>query len=119
MSSQIEKIGKTKELMKVLDTLGFSEDLERSHSPRTIKPKRRSQKRYFRRSVLIVAKDSKSVEKAGRNIPGVDVLEVDRLRIEKLAPGGKPRLAIWSEAALESLKEGIAKSTRNYKQVAA
>jgi large subunit ribosomal protein L4e len=117
VSSQIEKITKTKELMKALEALGFGEEMERSHAPRTVQGMRRVvQKRHFRNSVLIVAKDSKAVEKAGRNIPGVDVLEVDRLRIEKLAPGAKPRLTLWSEAAVEGLAEGIAKSTLNYKQ---
>lgn len=117
VSSQIEKMTKTKELMKVLAALGLSEEVERSHAPRTVEGKRRRvQKRYFRRSVLIIAKDSKAVEKAGRNIPGVDVLGVDRLRIEKLAPGAKPRLTLWSEAAVSGIAEGIANSALSYKQ---
>lgn len=117
VSSQIEKIAKTKELIKVLDALGFMDDLQKSHTPRAHEgERRRSKRRYFRNSVLIVAKDSKLVAKAGRNIPGVDVLEVDRLRIEKLAPGAKPRLTLWSEAAVSAIADGIAKSTVNYKQ---
>ncbi len=112
VSSQIEKIAKAKELLKVFDALGLSQEVERSHAPRiNINNRRRSRKRYFRNSVLIVAKDSRSVERAGRNIPGVDVLEVDRLRVEKLAPGAKPRLTLWSEAAVESIAEGITKSS--------
>ncbi|MCL5239252.1 MAG: 50S ribosomal protein L4 [Candidatus Marsarchaeota archaeon] len=117
VSNQIEKIARTKELTKVLGVLGFADDMERSHAPRTNDgTRRRSKKRYFRSTVLIIAKDAKSVEKAGRNIPGVDVLEVDRMNIGKLAPGARPRLTLWSEAALESVKDGIAKSTANYKQ---
>jgi large subunit ribosomal protein L4e len=117
VSSQIEKITKTKELTKVLEALGFANDLQRSHAPRTHDgERRRSKKRYFRNSVLIVTKDSKQISKAGRNIPGVDVLEVDRLRIEKLAPGARPRLTLWSEAAVSAIAEGIAKSTVSYKQ---
>ncbi len=117
VSNQIEKIAKTKELNRVLGALGLSNDIARSHSPRTNDgARRRSRKRYFRSSVLIIAKDAKTVEKAGRNIPGVDVLGVDRLRIEKLAPGAKPRLTLWSEAALQDIKSGIEKSTASYKQ---
>jgi large subunit ribosomal protein L4e len=114
VSAQIEKIGRTKDLLKVFGALGLSEDLERSHSPRlSLNNRRRSRRRYFRNSVLIVAKDSKSVERAGRNIPGVDVLEVDRLKVAKLAPGGRPRLTVWSEAAVESVVDGISKSAVN------
>ncbi|MDE1855017.1 MAG: 50S ribosomal protein L4 [Candidatus Micrarchaeota archaeon] len=114
VSSQIEKISRTRELLKVLSALGLSEDISRSHDPRLNQGKRRKvAKRYFRNSVLIVAKDSSSVEKAGRNIPGVDVLGVDRMKVEKLAPGARPRLTVWSEAAFLSLAEGIGKSVMN------
>ncbi|MDE1874096.1 MAG: 50S ribosomal protein L4 [Candidatus Micrarchaeota archaeon] len=117
VSPQIEKMAKTSELVKALDSLGFSEDMERSHAPRLKEDNsRRSRKRYFRNSVLIIAKDPKLVGRAGRNLPGVDVIGVDALRIERLAPGAKPRLALWSESAVESVADGIAKSTASYKQ---
>jgi large subunit ribosomal protein L4e len=36
----------------------------------------------------------------------VDVVEVRNLNVELLAPGGEPgRLTIWSEKAIEELKE--------------
>ncbi len=118
VSSDIEKISKTKDLIKVLEALNITNDVEKSHTPKTKEGRRRMvQKRYFRNSVLIVAKDKVAIEKAGRNIPGVDVIGVEWMRIEKLAPGGRPRLTIWSEAAISSLVEGIAKSTLNYKKV--
>jgi large subunit ribosomal protein L4e len=117
VSSSIEKISKAKELLKVLNAIGLTEDLERSHDPKTKEGRRRSvKKRYFRSSALIVVKDSASIGRAGRNIAGVDVVSVDRMRIEVLAPGAKPRLAIWSEAAISALPEGIQKSTMSYKQ---
>lgn len=117
VSSDIEKIAKTKELMKVLKALGAGEDLKRSHEPKGREGKRRrSKRRYFRSSILIIAKDTSTVEKAGRNIAGVDVISVDRLRIQLLAPGAKPRLTIWSEAALSTLEDGISKSVMSYKQ---
>ena len=119
VSSQIEKISKTRELIKAFAALGLSEDVARSHDPRTTDGKRRrSRKRYFRSSVLIVAKDAVSVSRAGQNIPGVDVLGVASLRVEKRAPRAKPRLTLWSEAAIESIASGIEKSTANRKVVA-
>ena len=85
VSSQIEKISKTRELVKALAALGLSADVAKSHDPKVKMGRRRMvARRYFRNSVLIVAKDAGMVEKAGRNIPGVDVLGVDSLRIEYL-----------------------------------
>jgi large subunit ribosomal protein L4e len=115
--SEIEKIRKTKELMKLLKIMGADMDIEKSHKPRTKEGnRRRSKKRYFRRSILIVAKNTEDIEKAGRNIPGVDILAVDRMKVEVLAPDAKPRLTLWSEAAISSLPDAIANSVANHKQ---
>ncbi len=117
VSSEIEKVAKAKELMKIFAALGLNEDIAKSHYPRSaIESRRRSKKRHFRNSVLLVAKDPKIVGRAGRNIPGVDVLSVDRMRVGKLAPGARPRLSVWSEAAAMSVTEGVAHSVKNYKQ---
>jgi large subunit ribosomal protein L4e len=113
VSPQIEKISKTKELIRVLAALGLSDDVARSHDPRIKTGRRRVKRRYFRKSVLIVAKDAGNVGKAGRNIPGVDVVGVDNLRINLLAPGAKPRLTLWSEAAIDSIAAGMEKSVAN------
>ncbi|MFB6262252.1 MAG: 50S ribosomal protein L4, partial [Bradymonadaceae bacterium] len=44
------------------------------------------------------------IERAARNIPGVDVAPVEELNAELLAPGTEPgRLVIWSENAVEKL----------------
>jgi len=111
VSSQIEKIAKTSDLLKVLGALSLMDDVEKSHAPK-IKPgmRRKVKRRYFRRSVLIVAKDASQLSKSGRNIPGVDVLSVSSLDVEKLAPGANPRLTLWSEAAIPEIEESISKA---------
>merc|ERR1711911_225248 len=44
------------------------------------------------------------VTKAFRNIPGVDVIQVDNLNLLKLAPGGHVgRFCIWTESAFKKL----------------
>ena len=44
--------------------------------------------------------------KAAKNLPGVDVVTVDNLNVELLAPGTHPgRLTIWTQSAIEKLKE--------------
>ncbi|MDE1823828.1 MAG: 50S ribosomal protein L4 [Candidatus Micrarchaeota archaeon] len=108
IDQKIESVSKTKELMRILGKLGLSDDLDASHSPRLAKGMRRkAQLRHFRRSVLIVAKDAGNISKAGRNIPGVEVCGVNELTIRRLAPGGLPRLTVWSENALADVKAAV------------
>ncbi|MDE1825363.1 MAG: 50S ribosomal protein L4 [Candidatus Micrarchaeota archaeon] len=111
MEDKIEGVSKSKELIKILGVLGLKEDLEKSHDPRLRKGLRRSSRiRSFRKTVLIIAKDTSKVEKAGRNIPGVDVRGVESLSVESLAPGAIPRITIWSEAALSTVQEAVKKA---------
>jgi len=111
VSSEIEKVAKTQELMKILAALSLTEDLDRSHSPKSKQGRRRKvQRRYFRNSVLIVAKDASHLLKAGRNVPGVDVVGVMDLSVESLAPGASPRLTVWSEAAIPEIEESVSKA---------
>ena len=98
----IEKVAKTKDLIKVLNSLGFSKDIEVSHKPKLMTG-RGSRKRKFRKTLLIIVNDSKSVGKAGRNIAGVDVIGVKELNIEALAPGALPRPTVWSKSAVAAL----------------
>nr|NIQ06333.1 50S ribosomal protein L4 [Candidatus Korarchaeota archaeon] len=41
-----------------------------------------------------------------RNLPGVDIVKVNNLNVELLAPGTHPgRLTVWTSSALEKLNE--------------
>ncbi|MGC8479472.1 MAG: 50S ribosomal protein L4 [Candidatus Micrarchaeia archaeon] len=105
IDDSIESISKSKEVMQLIKKLGLSNDIEKSHKPRLRKGlSRSSNKRRFRKSILIVTKPNSKIEKAGRNIPGVDVCTIDSLTVNKLAPGGLPRFAIWSKGAVESIE---------------
>jgi large subunit ribosomal protein L4e len=111
IEDKIESISRTKELLRVIKDLGISEDLSRSHDPKIKKGLRRSVKRrIFRKSILIVVKDRRNIEKAGRNIPGVEVKSVGDLRVENLAPGAMPRLTIWSEGAIAGVMSATMKA---------
>lgn len=108
VENEIEGLSKTKELIKVLKSIGLSNDLSRSHDPRIKKGAgRTSRQRHYRKSVLIVVKEGSRVQLAGRNIPGVDVIGVNNLSVEKLAPGALPRLTIWSENAVNALESAV------------
>ena len=104
----IEKIERTKELLKLLENYGAGDDLNRSAKSVTLRAGRgKSRNRRFtvRRGPLIVyEEDNAPVLKAFRNIPGVDAVSVHKLSILKLAPGGTlGRFVIWSSNAFKAL----------------
>lgn len=96
-----ESVSKTKDVYKALYAL-IGDDLNRADygKPRSGVRARKGGKVYPKSAIIAVSKDSPII-KAARNIPGVDVVEVSKLTVEKLAPGAKAgRLAIYTEAAL-------------------
>ncbi len=114
VDSEIEKINKSRELVKVLNALGFSEVLDDSHKPAKRKGLRRlSRQRHFKSGAVIIAKDISKLHYAGRNIPGIDVIGVESMTVGKLAPGANPRIAIWSESAISDIEKGISSSGMN------
>lgn len=104
IDDRIEQVSKVKELLNILNAFALTEDMERSHRPRLLKNNRKARRRAFRKTVLIVANNTEKIERAGRNIPGLDVCNVNHLTIGKLAPGASPRITIWSKSAVENLK---------------
>lgn len=107
ITDDVEKISKTKELLKVLLNLKLDKELERAKKKnvRAGKGKMRGRKYKKKKSLLLVVSDSKEIKKAGRNLPGVEVVQVRNLNVELLAPGASPgRLVIWSESALKELE---------------
>lgn len=106
--SEIEKIEKTKDLVKVLKDLGFEKELERVEEKKIKagKGKARNRKYKIRKSILLVVDNDSKIKNATKNIPGVDVLSVKNLNVEALSPGSHGiRLTLWSESALNKLKE--------------
>ncbi len=107
---KIEKVKRTKELFEFLKRLGLEEELERvsSRSLRAGTSRRRGRRKKIGKGPLIIVSKDEGIVKAGRNIPGVDVIRVDKLNILDLAPGGHGgRLAIWSESALKKIPPTI------------
>jgi large subunit ribosomal protein L4e len=107
--NDIENVSKTKELERILINLKLEKELERAKKKkvRAGKGKMRGRRYKKKKSVLIVvAQKESAISKAARNLPGVDVVDVNNLNAEILAPGGHlGRLTLWSEAAIEKLKE--------------
>lgn len=108
VEDKMESVAKTKELTKILDALKLGTELEQSHSPKLRKGLRRlSQRRQYRKSILIVANDASKINRAARNIPGVDAIDLKSLTVEKLAPGAMPRLSIWTESAVKNIEKAV------------
>ena len=108
IDEKAEALQKTKDVSKMLVSLGIADDLERSKKPELRKGLRRlSNRRKFRKSVLIVASKGSSIIASAANIAGVDSCSVDDISIERLAPGAEPRLVIWSSKAVEGLESAI------------
>jgi large subunit ribosomal protein L4e len=108
IKSDFEKMAKTKDLEKVLKTLGFDQDLERSliTKIRAGIGKRRGRKYKKKKSLLIVVSEKCPVIDAANNLPGVDIVAVNSLNCELLAPGAAPgRATLWTESAITKLEK--------------
>jgi len=107
VSDEIESIEKTKDAVELLENLGLSEELTKCQRKQTRpgKGKMRGRRYKRRRGPLIVYKKDDGCVKAFRNIPGVDLMNVESLNLLALAPGGHVgRLCVWSKSAFESLE---------------
>jgi large subunit ribosomal protein L4e len=103
---KFETLGQTKEVISALTTIGVYNDIVRAKESRKVragKGKLRGRRFKQRKSILIVTADKPLL--AARNLSGVDVVTVDQLNVEHLAPGMQAgRLTVWTEAALIRLE---------------
>mmetsp|Transcript_32018 Transcript_32018/g.42432 ORF Transcript_32018/g.42432 Transcript_32018/m.42432 type:complete len:411 (+) Transcript_32018:45-1277(+) len=99
---------KTSALLKSLDNLGVAADLTRVRTSKKLRNgqgKMRNSRFTLRRGPLVVYGDENPlIKQAARNLPGVDVCNVNRLNLLQLAPGGHlGRLIIFTKDAFEQL----------------
>ena len=103
----IEHIAKTKEIKKLLLSLGFEMELERSAQKkiRAGKGKRRGRRYQKRKGILIVVSQECPLREAARGLPGTDVIPAKGLNAHLLAPGARPgRITLWTTKALEIME---------------
>lgn len=107
VANKLQKMSKTGEVKEVFERLGVWPDVERVKGSRKVRAGRGTMRgRKMRQAVgpLIVVSEDKGIEKAAGNLPGVDVVRVERLNAELLAPGTHPgRLTVWTESAIKKL----------------
>jgi large subunit ribosomal protein L4e len=103
----IVDLAKTKQAVKLLQVLKAYADVEKvinSKKIRAGKGKSRNRRRVLRRGPLIIYDQRSPLLKAFRNLPGVDLVSVNRLSLLLLAPGGHlGRFVIWTRAAYQRL----------------
>lgn len=92
IDDKLEAIEKTKEAIAFLKRFGAYDDVERVANTKTIragKGKLRNNRYRLRRGPLFIySNENPTLVRAVRNIPGVEVGNVNRLNLRQLAPGG-------------------------------
>lgn len=107
IDDSIEKIKKTKQVHDLLRKL-LPEEMKRIKEKKIRPGKGKMRGRKYRRRTgpLILVSGKCDLVKSARNIPGVDVIDVENLNILLLAPGGVAgRLLILTKGALEKLRD--------------
>ena len=109
VSSSVESLAKTKEAVALLKAVSAYTDVTKvsnSRKSRAGKGKIRGRRYRQRRGPLIVYNEDNGIVKAFRNLPGVEVVNVRRLNLLQLAPGGHlGRFVVWTEGAFGLLDE--------------
>ncbi len=108
LDKNFEDLNKTKDVKQALNKLGFSKELQRIKEKkiRAGKGKIRGRKYRTKKGPLIVVGENSKIEKAAKNIQGIDAINVKKLNIELLAPGAVPgRATLWTKNALEILNK--------------
>jgi len=107
VSDKVEEIKKTKEAVQVLKKLKAWADIEKVYSSKRFragKGKMRNRRRIQRRGPLVIYNTDNGITHAFRNIPGITLLNVAKLNLLKIAPGGHVgRFCIWTESAFKRL----------------
>ena len=106
---EFAKVKSTKETREIFKKLGIMEDIVRAKTGKTIragKGKLRGRKYKVPKGPLIVVGEDKGISLGARNHPGVDIVSVENLNTELLAPGTHPgRFTIFTKSAIEKLGE--------------
>ena len=108
VDDKLESYEKTKDAIGFLKRFGAYEDVAKvikNKRLRAGKGKMRGRRYKLRKGPLVVfSHENVKLAKAFRNIPGVEVANVNRLNLRQLAPGGQlGRFIIWTASAFKAL----------------
>ncbi|XP_074651052.1 large ribosomal subunit protein uL4-like [Tubulanus polymorphus] len=107
IADKVEEIKRTKEAVKVLKSFKAWADIEKVYKSKRFragKGKMRNRRRIQKRGPLVIYNQDNGICRAFRNIPGITLINVNRLNLLKIAPGGHVgRFCIWTESAFKRL----------------
>merc|ERR1712198_272653 len=107
VSDKVQAFAKTKEAMIFMKRNKAHNDVDqvyKSQRMRAGKGKLRNRRKVQKKGPLVIYDEDQGLVKAFRNIPGVETIQVSKLNLLKLAPGGHVgRFCIWTEAAFKKL----------------
>lgn len=110
-TDELQDVRTTKDVAGFMEAVNVFDDVIRAKNGKHIRAgggKRRGRKYKKPKSVLFVVSKDNGIGRAARNLPGVDVVTVNKLNAELLAPGTHAgRLAIWTESAIQTLGEVV------------
>jgi len=109
LDDAVGQVAKTRDAIAMLKSLGVWDDVRRVLANRQLragKGKLRDRRHKHRRGPLFVVDEgAESLRRALRNIPGVDICNVNRLNIRQLAPGGHlGRFCVWTQSSFAALE---------------
>jgi len=112
----IEGIQRTKQAIHTLKVVGGYADVLKAKESKKLrrgKGKLRNRRHTNRRGPLVVFNEDNGIVRAFRNLPGVEVAQVDSLNLLQLAPGGHlGRFVIWTKSAFQKLNNNWGSFTR-------
>nr|XP_034326412.1 60S ribosomal protein L4 [Crassostrea gigas] len=107
VSDKVEEFKKTKEAVALLKRVKAWGDIQKVYNSKRFragKGKMRNRRRIQKRGPLVIYNSDNGICRAFRNIPGITLINVSRLNLLKIAPGGHVgRFCIWTESAFRKL----------------
>jgi large subunit ribosomal protein L4e len=105
--SEVESLKHTKQAIDLLKKVGAYADVERAKRSLGLRAgsgKARNRRYVHRRGPLVVYAKDNGIVKAFRNLPGVELVNVNKLNLLQLAPGGHlGRFVVWTKDAFTAL----------------
>ncbi|GFU45474.1 60S ribosomal protein L4-A [Nephila pilipes] len=107
VSDKIQELTKTKHAVQFLRKIKAWSDIQKVYNSKRFRAgrgKMRNRRRIQRLGPIIVYRKDQGLTRAFRNIPGIETLNVDKLNLLRIAPGGHVgRFVIWTEGAFKRL----------------
>jgi large subunit ribosomal protein L4e len=120
VDNSVESAQKTKKAIEVLKSVGAFDDVVKARDSRKLRRghgKHRNRRHVSRLGPLVVYNEDHGIVKAFRNLPGVEIVQVSRLNLLQLAPGGHlGRFIVWTQGAFEQLSSIFGSRTRESTQ---